>query len=107
MFVKTDSYDSFSESLDGGTLLRLSMRSATLPAARAPIPNHLLFVFFFSSLLTFCLCSGSLSLCRICLALCIYSCSPFHCDEVFFGGGGRGGKGGGSYKWLGIQFGLL
>lgn len=36
-----------------GTLLRLSMRSATLPAVRAPIPDHLLFLFTSSSLLIY------------------------------------------------------
>lgn len=42
-----------------GTLLRLSMRSATLPAVRAPIPDHILFLFTFLSLLALCLFSGS------------------------------------------------
>lgn len=51
MFVKQDSYDSFSESLDEA--------EKELPAVRAPIPDHILFLFTFLCLLALCLFSGS------------------------------------------------
>lgn len=83
-----------------GASLWLSMMSAELCAVRARLPDHLLFLFTTTSLLTLCLSSGS----------AYYTESVWHSvSEVFIAAvlftARREKKN--TYKWLGIQFGLL
>lgn len=71
-----------------------------LPAERAPVPDHLLFLFTFSFLMTLCLCSGSPHYTEYVW----HSVSEVFIAAVLFTERREEKK---AYKWQGIQFGLL